>query len=82
MDLQPRLEQLLIDAEDCALIGELAADVRKRDLFNRLATDLRGMAFDIQAMIAMKRAGPGGDDKTPQPIGKNGVSDEFFTGER
>jgi hypothetical protein len=65
-DLQPRLEQLLTDAEDCALIGKLATDMRKRDLFNRLAHDLRGMAFDIQAIIALKRAEPDGDDKTPQ----------------
>ena len=66
-DLQPKLEQLLTDAEDCALIGKLATDIRKRELFNRLATDLRGIAFDVQAMIALKRTGPDGDDKTPQP---------------
>jgi hypothetical protein len=62
-DLQRRLETLLIDAEDCALIGKLATDKRKRDLFNRLAADLRGMAFDLQAMVALKRAEPDGDDK-------------------
>ena len=61
-DLQARLEKLLTDAEDCALIGKLAADVRKRELFNRLATDLRRMAFDVQATIASKRAEPDGDD--------------------
>ncbi len=65
-DLQARPEKLLTDAEDCALIGKLATDVRKRDLFNRLAADLRGMAFDVQAMIASKRAEPDGDDKKPQ----------------
>ena len=54
-DLQARLERLLIDAEDCALIAKLATDERKRDLFNRLATDLRSMASDIQGMIALKR---------------------------
>ena len=66
-DLQARLERLLIDAEDCALIAKLATDERKRDLFNRLATDLRGMAVDIQAMIALQLAKPDGDDKTPRP---------------
>ena len=75
-DLQARLEKLL--TEDCALIGKLATDVRKRDLFNRLATDLRGMAFDVQAMIALKPAEPDGDNKKPQPVEKNGMSDEFF----
>jgi hypothetical protein len=66
-DLQARFEKLQTDAEDCALIGKLAADVRKRDLFNRLATDLRGMAFDVQAMIALKRAEPDDDNKKLQP---------------
>ena len=65
-DLQARLEKLLTDAEDCALIGKRATDVGKRDLFNRLASDLRGMAFDVQAMIALKRAEQDGDNKTPQ----------------
>jgi hypothetical protein len=54
-DLQARLEKLLTDAEDCALIGKLATDVVKRDLFNRLAADLRNMASDVQSMIALKR---------------------------
>lgn len=60
-DLQARLEKLLIDAEDCALIAKLTTDGEKRDLFNRLATDLRGMALDLQAMIALKREGLAGD---------------------
>ena len=55
-DLQARLEKLLTDAEDCALIGKLAMEPGKRDLFNRLATDLRRMASDVQAMIALKHA--------------------------
>jgi hypothetical protein len=66
-DLQARLERLLIDAEDCALIAKLATDERKRDLFNRLATDLRGMALDVQALIALKRTEPDSDNKKPQP---------------
>jgi hypothetical protein len=65
-DLQARLEKLLTEAEDCALIGKLANDAEKRDLFNRLADDLRGMASDVQAMIALKRA-EGGDDPMDRP---------------
>jgi hypothetical protein len=53
-DLQARLEKLLTDAEECTLIGRLATDPGKRDLFVRLATDLRRMAFDVQALIALK----------------------------
>jgi outer membrane murein-binding lipoprotein Lpp len=59
--------KMLTNAEDCALIGKLATDVRKRDLFDRLATDLRAMASDVQAMMALKRAERDGDIKKPQP---------------
>jgi hypothetical protein len=76
-DLQARLEKLLADAEDCALIGKLATDARKRDLFNRLATDLRVTALDLQAMIALNRMEPDDDDERPK-IGLNGVRDEFI----
>jgi hypothetical protein len=65
-DLQAMFEKLLTDAEDCALLGKLATDVGKRDLFNRLAADLRGMAFDVQAMIALKQTGPDDDIKKPR----------------
>jgi hypothetical protein len=54
-DLEARLEKLLTDAEDCAFIAKRTTDGEKRDLFNRLATDLRSMASDIQGMIALKR---------------------------
>ena len=61
-NLQARLEKLLREAEDCALLGKLATDVRKRDLFNKLATDLRRMAGDVEAVIALRRAGSNGDE--------------------
>jgi hypothetical protein len=51
-DLSAKLEKLLIEAEDCDLIGRLATDPDKRKLFERLAADLRAMARDIQEMIA------------------------------
>ena len=50
-DLKAKLEKLRAEAEDCELIGRLATDVHKRELFLRLAVDLRGMARDIEAMI-------------------------------
>jgi len=34
------------------LIGRLATDLRKRELFIRLAADLRNMARDVAAVIA------------------------------
>ena len=53
-DLREKLEKLLTEAEDCDLIGRLATDPKKRELFKKLATDLRAMARDIEAMIASK----------------------------
>jgi hypothetical protein len=50
-DLQARLEKLLTDAEDCALISKLATDRKKRDLFNKLAADLRRLARDVEVMM-------------------------------
>ena len=50
-DLRAKLEKLLIEAEDCELIGRVATDPDKRELFKKLAVGLRGMAHDIQAMI-------------------------------
>lgn len=67
-DLRARLEKLLTDAEDCALIGKLATDPGKRDLFNRLAADLRRMACDVRAIIALRRAESTDDNKRSPPI--------------
>ena len=54
-NLTAKLEHLLTEAEDCEIIGKLAADARKRELFKRLAIDLRGMAREIEALIALRR---------------------------
>jgi hypothetical protein len=51
-DLSSTREKLLSEAEDCDLIGQLATDLRKRELFKKLAIDLRAMAGDIQAAIS------------------------------
>jgi hypothetical protein len=56
-DLSAKLEKLFTEAEDCDVIGGLAADLRKRALFKKLAADLRGMAHDIEAVIAMRKSG-------------------------
>jgi hypothetical protein len=50
-----KLDKLLMQAEDCDIIGRLATDSKKRELFRKLASDLRGMARDIKAMIAVRR---------------------------
>ena len=51
-DMRAKLEKLLIEAEDCELISRLATDPRKRELFKKLALDLRAMARDIEAVIS------------------------------
>jgi hypothetical protein len=56
-DMHAKLEKLLTEAEDCDIIGRLATDAKKRELFQRLAADLRGLARDIEAMIAGREAG-------------------------
>ncbi len=55
-DLKDKLEALLTEAEDCDLIAKLATDLPKRELFKKLADDLRAMARDIQAVISSKNA--------------------------
>ena len=57
--LRVKLEKLLVEAEDCDLIGRLATDKHKRELFKKPATDLRSMARDIEAMIGGPRAPEG-----------------------
>lgn len=52
-DLKNRLEKLLVEAEDCDLIANLATDQVKRQTFKNLATQLRQMAADVRAVIDM-----------------------------
>jgi hypothetical protein len=54
IDLRAKLEKLIAEAEDCEFIAGLATDFKKRELFARLAIDLRTMARDIEAAIALR----------------------------
>lgn len=57
-DLEARFEKLLADAADCDLISSLAADMRKRAAFARLASQYKAMAEAIREEIeARKSAG-------------------------
>ncbi len=58
IDLRAKLEKPMVEAEDCDLIGRLAADAKKRDRFKKLAVDLRAMAKDIEEMIAARTSKP------------------------
>jgi hypothetical protein len=58
-DLKSKLDKLLCEAVDCEMIGNLATDKAKRDLFRKLASDLRMMARDIEAVIVAKSEATG-----------------------
>lgn len=53
-DLKSKFDKLLAEATDCDMIGNLATDRAKRELFRKLASDLRRMAQDVEALIAVK----------------------------
>ena len=55
-DLQAKLEQLLAEAQDCDLIGNLATDQAKRTTFRRMAAQFREMAEELKADIAAQIA--------------------------
>lgn len=60
-DLKAKLEKLISEAIDCETIGNLATDKAKRDMFRKLAHDLRAMAQDIEALIAARAKVDGGN---------------------
>ena len=61
-DIQHRIERLLSDAEDCALISKLATVPAKREAFQKLAIDYRRMALELEA-VAISDAIQGNDEK-------------------
>lgn len=57
-DFLARLERLQAAAAECDLIANSAADVQKREMFNKLAADYRAMAKDIEKIIAIRQQPP------------------------
>ena len=56
-DYQAQLEKLRIDAAECALIRDLATDIAKRELFDRLANHLSDLADQVEMeMVSQKTA--------------------------
>ncbi|TWC07420.1 hypothetical protein FBZ93_101713 [Bradyrhizobium macuxiense] len=51
-DMLTHLEKLRTDAAECALIRDLATDVRKRELFSKLAEHLSALAAEVESTIA------------------------------
>jgi hypothetical protein len=50
-DIKQRIEKLLIDAEDCAIISKLATNPAKREAFQTLADEYRAMARKLERVI-------------------------------
>lgn len=53
-DMRVHLEKLRADAAECALIRDLATDIKKRELFTRLAEHLSLLASEVEAAIATR----------------------------
>ncbi|MES5487036.1 hypothetical protein QMZ05_30150 [Bradyrhizobium sp. INPA03-11B] len=50
-DMLTHLEKLRTDAAECALIRDLATDIRKRELFAKLAEHLAALAAEVEAAV-------------------------------
>jgi hypothetical protein len=57
-DYQASLEKLRKDAAEAALIRDLATDVTKREMFNRLNEHLNRLADEVEAAIKSGKVSP------------------------
>ena len=55
-DLKARYEKVLADAAECDLIGSLAADEEKRQMFRSLGEQYRRMAEALKQEISRRDA--------------------------
>ena len=55
-DYQTHLEKLRTDAAECALIRDLATDHAKREMFDRLAVHLNGLADQVEQAMLQRKA--------------------------
>jgi hypothetical protein len=56
-DYQASLEKLRNDAAEAALIRDLATDMAKREMFDRLAQHLDQLADDVEQAMNAPKAG-------------------------
>lgn len=56
-DYQAQVEKLRRDAAECALIRDLATEKAKRDLFDRLASHLIGLAEQVEMAMFERNNG-------------------------
>ena len=57
-DYQASLEKLRRDAADAALIRDLATDVTKQQMFNRLHEHLNRLADEVEAAMKSGKVSP------------------------
>jgi hypothetical protein len=50
-DLKLKIDQFLVEAADCEMIGNLATDVDKRHAFRLRASELRRLAEEVRAEL-------------------------------
>jgi hypothetical protein len=67
IDMQAQLEKLRRDAAECALIRDLAADPKKRELFARLAEHLSVLASEVERAIGKSTESEMAPDLPPRP---------------
>ena len=48
-DLKSKIDQFLVEAADCEMIGNLAADDDKRQVYRLRASQLRKLAEEVRA---------------------------------
>ena len=56
-DYQAQIEKLRKDAAECALIRDLATDMAKREMFDRLATHLTVLADQVEIAMLERKIG-------------------------
>jgi hypothetical protein len=54
-DMRERLDKLQVQIAECEMIRDLATDLKKRDLFTRLADHFKTLASEIEAEIRNDR---------------------------
>ena len=54
-DMLAQLEKLRTDAAECALIRDLATDLKKRELFAKLTEHFAVLAAEVERAIAEQR---------------------------
>jgi hypothetical protein len=56
-DYQAHLEKLRKDADECALVRDLATDKAKREMFDRLARHLDQLADEVERAMNVRKTG-------------------------